>query len=72
MPALRDHKTRDAADLTVMDYPLAQAVEEGFVKEPAVVTQQNFDPSAYSAGQLERIKLMDGVRVQATGPSRWT
>ncbi|MBX9793487.1 MAG: DEAD/DEAH box helicase family protein [Burkholderiaceae bacterium] len=47
----------------VMDYPLAQAIEEGFVKEPAVVTQQNFDSSAHSAEQLERIKLMDGVRV---------
>ena len=47
----------------VMDYPLAQAIEDGYVKEPAVVTQQNFDPSAHSAEQLERIKLMDGVRV---------
>ena len=47
----------------VMDYPLAQAIEDGFVKEPAVVTQQNFDPGAHSAEQLERIKLMDGVRV---------
>jgi type III restriction enzyme len=47
----------------VMDYPLARAIEDGFVKEPAVVTRQNFDPSAHSAEQLERIKLMDGVRV---------
>lgn len=47
----------------MMDYPLALAIEDGFVKEPAVVTQQNFDASAYSAEQLERIKLMDGVRV---------
>ena len=47
----------------VMDYPLARAIENGFVKEPAVVTQQNFDPSAHSPEALERIKLMDGVRV---------
>jgi len=47
----------------VMDYPLARAIEDGFVKEPAVVTQQNFDPQAHSAEALERIKLMDGVRV---------
>ena len=47
----------------VMDYPLARAIEDGFVKEPAVVTQQNFDPSAHSAGALETIKLQDGVRV---------
>jgi type III restriction enzyme len=47
----------------VMDYPLARAIEDGFVKEPAVVTQQNFDPSAHSAGALETIKLQDGIRV---------
>ncbi|MCP5230066.1 DEAD/DEAH box helicase family protein [Accumulibacter sp.] len=47
----------------VMDYPLARAIEDAFVKEPAVVTQQNFDPSAHSAGALETIKLQDGVRV---------
>lgn len=47
----------------VMDYPLARAIEDGFVKEPAVVTQQNFDPSAHGPEQLERIKLMDGVRI---------
>ena len=47
----------------VLDYPLARAIEDGFVKEPAVVTQQNFDANAHSPEQLERIKLMDGVRV---------
>ena len=47
----------------VMDYPLARAIEDGFVKEPAVVTQQNFNPADHSPEQLERIKLMDGVRV---------
>jgi type III restriction enzyme len=47
----------------IMDYPLARAIEDGFVKEPAVVTQQNFDASAHSPEALERIKLMDGVRV---------
>ena len=47
----------------VMDYPLALAIEDGFVKEPAVVTQQNFNPADHSAEQLERIKLMDGIRV---------
>jgi type III restriction enzyme len=47
----------------IMDYPLARAIEDGFVKEPAVVTQQNFDASAHSQGELEQIKLMDGVRI---------
>jgi type III restriction enzyme len=38
-------------------------MEDGYVKEPAVVTQKNFDPSHFSADQLERIKLEDGIRV---------
>jgi type III restriction enzyme len=47
----------------VMDYPLARAIEDGFVKEPAVVTQQNFNPADHSAEQIEVIKLKDGVRI---------
>lgn len=47
----------------VMDYPLARAMEDGFVKEPAVVTQRNFNPKDYSAEELERIKLEDGIRL---------
>ena len=47
----------------VMDYPLGRAIEDGFVKEPAVVTQQNFNPADHSAEQIEVIKLKDGVRV---------
>lgn len=47
----------------VMDYPLARAIEDGFVKEPAVVTQQNFNPADHSSEQIEVIKLKDGVRV---------
>lgn len=47
----------------VMDYPLARAMEDGFVKEPAVVTQRNFDARAHSAEDIEKIKLEDGVRL---------
>jgi len=47
----------------IYDYPLAKAMEDGFVKEPAVVTQKNFDPSQFSAAQIEKIKLEDAVRV---------
>ncbi len=47
----------------VVDYPLARAMDDGFVKEPAVVTQRNFDPSQHSAADIERIKLMDGIRL---------
>jgi type III restriction enzyme len=47
----------------VVDYPLARAMEDGFVKEPAVVTQRNFDASRHTPEELEKIKLEDGVRL---------
>jgi type III restriction enzyme len=47
----------------VYDYPLARAMADGFVKEPAVVTQRNFDPSQFTPEQLERVKLEDGIRL---------
>ncbi|MBT7442945.1 MAG: DEAD/DEAH box helicase family protein [Methylococcales bacterium] len=47
----------------VVDYPLACAMDDGFVKEPAVVTQRNFDPKQYSPEGLETVKLEDGVRL---------
>lgn len=50
----------------VMDYPLARAMEDGFVKEPAVVTQRNFDARAHTPEEIERIKLEDGVRLHET------
>ncbi len=47
----------------IYDYPLARAMADGFVKEPAVVTQKNFNPGQFAASQLEKIKLEDGVRI---------
>ncbi|MFT7559262.1 MAG: type III restriction enzyme [Flavobacteriales bacterium] len=47
----------------VVDYPLACAMDDGFVKEPAVVTQRNFDPKQYSPEGLETVKLEDGVHL---------
>jgi type III restriction enzyme len=47
----------------IYDYPLGKAMADGFVKEPAVVTQKNFDPSQFTPGQIEEIKLQDGVRL---------
>ena len=47
----------------IYDYPLARAMADGFVKEPAVVTQQNFDPRQFTPAQLEEIKLQDGIRL---------
>ncbi len=44
-------------------YPLAEAMADGFVKEPAVVTQKNFHADQVSPETLEKIKLEDGIRV---------
>jgi type III restriction enzyme len=38
-------------------------MEDGFVKEPAVATQKNFDPNRFSADEIEKIKLEDGIRL---------
>lgn len=50
----------------VLDYPLACAMDDGFVKEPAVVTQANFKPEEHDEESLQRIKLMDGIRLHET------
>ncbi|EMC3963035.1 TPA: DEAD/DEAH box helicase family protein [Pseudomonas aeruginosa] len=47
----------------VMDYPLARAIEDGFVKEPAVVTQRDFNVKQHTPEEVERVKLEDGVRL---------
>ena len=47
----------------VYSYPLSSAMTDGFVKEPAVATRENFDPNAYSSEGLEKVKLEDGVRI---------
>ncbi|MGN6653969.1 MAG: DEAD/DEAH box helicase [Rhodanobacter sp.] len=50
----------------VVDYPLARAMEDGFVKEPAVVTQRGFDAKTHTPEEVEKIKLEDGVRLHET------
>ena len=47
----------------IYSYPLASAMTDGFVKEPAVATRENFDPKAYTPEGLEKVKLEDGVRI---------
>jgi type III restriction enzyme len=47
----------------IYDYPLGQAMADGFVKEPAVVTRQNFNPMGMTAVEIERLKLEDGLRL---------
>ncbi len=47
----------------VYEYSLAKAIPDGFVKEPAVATRKDFDPTHYSAEELDRIKMEDGIRI---------
>ena len=47
----------------IYNYPLSAAMEDGYVKEPAVATRENFDASNYSENGLEILKLEDGVRI---------
>lgn len=45
----------------IYSYPLAAALRDGFVKEPAVATRKDFKPQDYPLDELEKIKLEDGV-----------
>ena len=47
----------------IYDYPLSRAMADGFVKEPAVVTRQNFNPAGMAPEAVERLKLEDGIRL---------
>lgn len=47
----------------IYSYPLAHALRDGFVKEPAVATRENFNAGEYTEEQLELLKLEDGVRI---------
>ncbi|GHV74632.1 type III restriction endonuclease subunit R [Spirochaetia bacterium] len=47
----------------IYEYPFSKAMEDGYVKEPAVVTKKNFIASQFTQEQLERIKLEDAIRV---------
>jgi len=47
----------------IYSYPLSSAMNDGFVKEPAVATRENFDAANYTPDGLEKVKLEDGVRI---------
>ena len=47
----------------IYDYALGRAIADGFVKEPAVVTRKNFNPTDMSKEAIEALKLEDGVRL---------
>lgn len=47
----------------VYEYSLAKAMNDGFVKEPAVATRKNFDPKQCSIEELDLLKLEDGIKI---------
>jgi type III restriction enzyme len=47
----------------IFDYPLARAMEDNFVKEPAVVTRKDFSPAGKSPEAIQALKLEDGIRL---------
>lgn len=47
----------------VYEYSLANAISDGFVKEPAAATRKNFDRSKYNPREIDEIKLTDGIRI---------
>ncbi|HVA63340.1 MAG TPA: DEAD/DEAH box helicase family protein [Terriglobales bacterium] len=47
----------------IYSYPLTSALQDGFVKQPAVATRENFLRANYDDAALERLKLEDGVRI---------
>ncbi len=51
---------RDFSNI-IYHYPLSLALQDGYVKIPAVATRKDFNPKDYSAEQLETIKLEDGI-----------
>ena len=62
-PFVETSKGAVAFKNVIYDYPLARAMADGFVKEPAVVTRKNFNPAGMSPEAIERLKLEDGVRL---------
>jgi putative type III site-specific deoxyribonuclease len=62
-PFTESHKGPVAFQNVVMNYPLAQAMHDGFVKMPAAVTQRDFNARNYTSAEIEKIKLEDGVRL---------
>jgi len=62
-PQVEKGGNQEAFRNVIYSYPLSDAMADGFVKEPAVATRENFDIRNYDDAGLERLKLEDGVRI---------
>lgn len=62
-PQVERGSRSEAFKNAIYSYPLASALTDGFVKQPAVATRENFVASSYDEDGLEMLKLKDGIRV---------
>lgn len=60
-PYVEEGRARHLFKNVAFTYPLGRAVADGYVKEPAVVTRENFVVAGHSDEALQRIKLEDGI-----------
>ena len=47
-PQIEEGKTNTPFKNVIYSYPLSSAIRDGFVKEPAVATRENFNPAGYN------------------------
>jgi len=62
-PQVEKGKNSEPFRNVIYSYPLSSALADGYVKEPAVVTRENFDAANYDAAGLELLKLTDGIKI---------
>ena len=62
-PQIESGTTPERFKNIIFDYPLANAIADGFVKEPAVATREDFNAENYGEEELEDLKIRDGVVV---------
>jgi type III restriction enzyme len=62
-PQIESGTTPERFKNIIFDYPLANAIADGFVKEPAVATREDFNADNYGEEELEDLKIRDGVVV---------
>lgn len=62
-PQIQEGTTAIKFKNVVYEYSLAKAIRDGFVKQPAVATRKDFNPSSFSVEEMDRIKLEDGIKI---------
>ncbi len=62
-PQVEKGNKSEAFKNCIYSYPLASALTDGFIKQPAVATRENFNAAAFDEPALEKLKLEDGIRV---------